>query len=543
MKLRTFVYPLLAALLLVGVAWAAPDPVAERLAREARNARASGQVVRAYLLYSEAAARDPHNSGYRANRDALAPAAKLLTKADIQTADVSSDVKAAERGAAEAGPPVEFVKQRDWERDEDLQPLPHLQPKQSLATFETRGDEKKLFEQVAATYGIRPVFDPQLDTQSDIRFSITQADFRTAMEALTAVTHTFLFPISQHEIFVARDNDTKRTEFEPNALLTFPLPNAMGQQDLIEAANAVRAVLNSRVVGWDSVSRTVMVRDRYTRAHIARSLMEALLLPRAQVSLEVEFLTFDSDRSYHYGASLQTAFQLVDFGHIGAFKNVVPTLSNASGFFAFGSGAAVFGVGLTSATLFATYSESVSKNVFDSRVVVMDGQSVSFHIGDKYPIAQTLYTGFQQASSSIYNPVGQITMEDLGIVLKITPRVHGDGEIALDVEGDLKSLGAQTFNTVPSIAEREFKGFVALREGEWAVIAGLDTTSRMRTRSGLPGISQIPGLGQVLSENTRETLVSNTLLVIKPTITHLPMSTFISPQFFIGPMRGERVLL
>src|SRR5581483_5602716 len=179
---------------------------------------------------------------------------------------------------------------------------------------------------------------------------------RTAMEGLADITNTFVFPISEHDIFVAQDTEQKRIEFEPNVLLTFPLPNALDQKDVIDAANAARGVLSLRSIGWDSTSRTVLIRDRYTRARIARSLLEALLLPRAQVSLEVQFLTFDSDRSFHYGVSLPTAFQLVDFGHIGGFQNILPSLTSPTNLIAFGGGATLFGIGLTNATVFANYS-------------------------------------------------------------------------------------------------------------------------------------------------------------------------------------------
>lgn len=523
--------------------------MAARLAHEAHEAQNSGRVVRAYLLYAEAAARDPGNPTYRANRDALAPVAKLLTKADIETADISADIQAAEHEPANAEPanaepPLEIARQSDWSRDPDLQPLPRLQPSSSFGTFNTRADERTLFQQVAAAYGIRAVFDPQLDVHPDIRFEIDHADFRTAMEALTAVTNTFLFPISEHDIFVARDTEAKRNEFEPNILLTFPLPNALDQKDLLEAANAVRGVLSLRAIGYDTTSRTVMVRDRYTRARIARSVLEAVLLPKAQVSIEVQFLTFDSDRSYHYGASLPTAFQLMDFGgHIGGFQNVLSTLSTAANFLTFGGGSTLFGLGLTSATIFANYSNSFSRNLYDATAVVGDGQTVNFHIGDKYPIAQTLYSGFQQSGASIYNPAAQVTMEDLGLVLKMTPRVNGEGEVSLDIEADYKTLGAQTFNTVPSIAEREFKGSVTMREGQWAILTGMQQTTNTVSRTGLIGISQIPGLNQVLSENSRDRQTSDTLVVIKPTITRLPMSSWISPQYLLGPVLGLRVLL
>jgi hypothetical protein len=59
----------------------------------------------------------------------------------------------------------------------------------------------------------------------------------------------------------------------------------------------------------------------------------------------------------------------------------------------------------------------------------------------------------------------------------------------------------------------------------------------------LVGLSQMPGLDQLLSENTRDTESSQTLLLVKPTITRLPMSNAISPQYLLGPVRGKRVLL
>ena len=134
----------------------------------------------------------------------------------------------------------------------------------------------RCFQRVTSAYGIVATFDPQLEPKSDLRFSIQDADFRTAMEALTDVTGTFVFPISAEHVFVARDTETKRQETgSRKILLTFPLPNALDQKDLIEAANAVRSVLNSHAVGWDSVSRTVMVRDRVTRARVAYALLES----------------------------------------------------------------------------------------------------------------------------------------------------------------------------------------------------------------------------------------------------------------------------
>ncbi len=528
----------------VAVFLTAADPVAVRLAHEADKARNAGQIVRAYLLYAEAAARDPRNPTYLANRDALAPSAKLLSKANVQDADISADLQALEKEEHDnPEPPVEMASRKSWEAEENIGPLPALQFSPASLSFDLKGDERTLFQRVTAAYGVRATFDPQLEPKPDVHFQIDSVDFRTAMEALTAATNTFLFPLAEKHIFVARDSEEKRNQLEPQILLTFPLPDALDQKDLIEAANAVRGVLSMRAVGWDSVNRTVMIRDRVTRARVARSLLEAVLLPKAQVSFEVQIFSVDAERNYHYGLALPTSFQLADFGRLHGFQTILPTISNAAKFFTFGGGATFFGLGLGDSTFFATYTNSFSRAIYDATVVVLSGQTASFHVGDQYPIAQSLYTGFNQGAASIYNPAPQISMVDLGIILKLTPRVSGDGNVGIDVEADYKALGTQTFNTVPSVSQRTFKGSVNVREGEWAILAGLDASSVNSARNGLIGLAQIPGLNQILSENTRDTQTSNTLIVVKPTVTRLPMSASVSPQYLVGPVRGQRVLL
>ena len=56
-------------------------------------------------------------------------------------------------------------------------------------------------------------------------------------------------------------------------------------------------------------------------------------------------------------------------------------------------------------------------------------------------------------------------------------------------------------------------------------------------------IGSIPGLNHLLTEQNTDHQQSNTLLVIKPTVTRLPMTNAFSPQFLLGAHRGERVLI
>jgi len=521
---------------------ASASDIAKRLADRARNARDAGEVVRAYLLYNEAARRDPSNASYPASRDALAPTANLLMQTQLEDPVLAADIAAVEKEAADADALAHPSPPGSVELQRGLASFPHVQPKDIRRDFDIHGDEVSLIQQVVAAYGVRASWDPQLDAKGDFKMRIEQADFRTAMDALTVVTNTFVFPISPNTLYFARDTEAKRNELEPLVLLTIPLPGSMNEKDLIDVSNAVRGVLSLRQFGWDSASRTVFIRDRYTRALTARSLLEALLLPKAEVELEVQVLTLDASTNYRYGISPPTSLTFLNFGKLN-LTSVASMLGTFTQFFTFGGGLSLFGIGVGDASLFASYTKSVATTDYDSVTVTMDGQPANVHFGQKYPVAQSLYTGFGQSSSSIYNPVPQVQEEDLGLALKMTPHVNGAGDVAIDVEAEYKALGSLTIDTVPAIAQRKFTGNVVLREGEWAVLAGLDQNSINRSRSGLAGLSDIPGLNQVLSENTRGKSKSETLILIKPRVTRLPMSATTSPQYLLGPQRGVKVLL
>lgn len=518
------------------------EAIAVHLGEKAEKARRIGEPVRAYLLYAEAASRDPKNPDYQENRNLFASIASQMKETELEKTEVAGDLKAAELEAlSNAPPPPRTI---DDEMRASLGSLPHVDVGKQRHDFDLKGSPNTLIDKVTAAFGMRVIIDPELPKRGDYTLQITDADFHTALEALADVTDTFVFPVSPKVLFFAADTEAKRNEFEPNIMLTVALPDALSDKDMVDAANAVRGVLSLKSFSWDSTNRVVIIRDRFTRAHMAKSLLQMLLIPHAQVSLEMQFVTVDTDITHEWGLSPQTSFSLISpLQKLFNFHTLLPTLVSGAKYIPIGGGAGLFGIGVTSVELFATYSNSITKNLYDATVIVEDGQTANLHVGEKYPIPTSLYAGAAQSTPSIYNPIGTFTQEDLGLVLKVTPHVKGDGEVNMDIEADYKALGTETLNTVPSISERDFKGTVTLERDEWAVIAGLDQSTNTRSRTGLAGLSSIVGLNQLLSQNNREKTTSETLVVLKPVITRLPMSDSISPQFLLGPIRGVRVLL
>ncbi len=494
------------------------------------------------MLYSEAARLDPNNASYAENREALAPLARMMSKAGFQSEEKSIQElrQAAVNEPAEPNA-LEHPLIGETEQISQLLPPPQLNPAAGLHSFDTTGKDREIFQSVAAAYGVKVVFDPAFEPRTGIRFEVVDADFRGAMTALTSITDTFLFPISPTTVFVARDTPQKRDQFEPQVAVAVPLPDSADQKDVNEAANAVKGILQSQRILLDGATRTIVLRERLSKANIARALLESLLQPKPQVSIDVELLALDESTNMEYGVSLPTQYPLVNFGQ-GKGLNFIPAVpAGFTQFLTFGGGATLIGIGISSTSVFAMTSKSWTKAIFEMQVNSTSGLPANLHVGDKYPIAQTLYTGPVTAGAGA--PFPNTTQEDLGVVLKITPHVYGDGDIGLDLEIAYKSLGSMTFNTVPSVNEQEFKASVRLKEGELAVIAGIDSDSKTLSRSGIFGLVQIPYLNEVLADNTRTSDNSKTLIVIKPHLSRLPPDPLQSPVFLFGGDNGAKVLL
>lgn len=134
----------------------------------------------------------------------------------------------------------------------------------------------------------------------------------------------------------------------------------------------------------------------------------------------------------------------------------------------------------------------------------------------------------------IYTPPPTFNFEDLGLVMKVTPYVHSLDEVSLEIEAEFKVLGSGSFNGVPVISTRKFQGKVRLRTSEWAVVAGLVSSTQSRNISGIAGLMQIPGLGYALRDNETSKDENNVLIVIKPHVTNLPASEYATRTFWVG---------
>ncbi|MFN3324218.1 MAG: type II secretion system protein GspD [Bryobacteraceae bacterium] len=502
-----------------------------RLFRKARKAEKRGNPVEAYALYSQAAAAEPANRKYWAytqaiRRRALLEARPELPPLEAEMTEIDPEVQA-ELDAITA--PITEVELADA-----LRPQPPKQLKASLErkSFDLKLDSKSLFEEVAAAYDLDVIFDGDYQPGQPVRFTIEDVDYREALYALEAATGSFLIPIGERLIMVVKDTPQKRQEVEPTMAIVIPIPEPVSVQDAQELARNVQQTMELQKLQVDTQRRLILVRDRVSRIRPAEAILHQLLQHRPQVVIEAEFLAVARNSSLDIGLRLPDSFPILHFGKV---LGSVPKLpANAAQFATFGGGSTLFGIGLASADLFARFSRSSGTVLLQSELRSLSGQPASLHIGDRFPIMTQSFLGSVPGDSDAILPPPTVHFEDLGVVLKITPHVHGMDEISLDIESEFKVLTGVVLNGIPVIANRQMNVRVRMREGEWGVLAGLVTAANTRSVSGIAGLMNLPILGPLFRQTNTTQEYSEVLMVLKPKLVNVPPSEALTKAIWVG---------
>jgi hypothetical protein len=512
-----------AALLLVcsGLVGAGPD--ARRLFQQAQKAEKSGDVVRAYILYSQAVTLEPYNPEYWRRRELMRLATTLRPQPVAAPVAQPAPIPAART-------PVE-----------ERQPLPpaELQAKPGRMDLELRGEPRTLFSQVAGAFGLETVFDPDYQSAGQVSFRLDGADYREAIRALEAATGSFVIPISARRILVARDTPQKRADLEPVVSVEIPMSVAVPAQQAQEMVRGVQQALGLVRVAYDSQHSVILIRDRLSRVRAAQEVFDRLTQSPVLVSLEVEFLEAARTKSTSYGTSLQTLFPLSNLG--GFWNSTASAAAGFTRFLTFGGGQTLLGIGLANAQAFARTSQSSGHSLFRAEIRSVDGQQARLHVGDRYPILTGKYLSSTAGDQFTFPP--SINMEDLGLVLQLTPRVSGSGDVTLNLSVEFKALTGQVIDDLPVIANRKLESEVRLCDGEWAVIAGLMSSSQARTISGLAGFSRVPVIGPLFRRNTRQQSSDELLVLLKPTVLSLPRPDAATQAVGLGSEPRPRIPL
>ena len=126
-------------------------------------------------------------------------------------------------------------------------------------------------------------------------------------------------------------------------------------------------------------------------------------------------------------------------------------------------------------------------------------------------------------------PFPSFTFEDLGLSMEFTPQIHSATEVSLEIQMQIRLLSGDSANGLPIISNRELQTSVRLKEGEAAVLTGMAIYEERRNSSGISWLSEIPFVGRLFRDSSRQFNRSELLLTIRPRVVRLPASEIEPP--------------
>ena len=166
-------------------------------------------------------------------------------------------------------------------------------------------------------------------------------------------------------------------------------------------------------------------------------------------------------------------------------------------------GALVKGLPSVTATLRAMESAGVVRTLAEPNLTAISGESATFISGGEFPIP-TGVTCQTTTAGAIGNCVQTVTYKKFGISLNFTPVVLTEGRISLRVMTEVSEVSTENSltggaggTTIPSIKTRRAETTLEIPSGGSMAMAGLIQEQTKQAVNGLPGLDQLPILGQL----------------------------------------------
>jgi pilus assembly protein CpaC len=259
----------------------------------------------------------------------------------------------------------------------------------------------------------------------------------------------------------------------------------------------------------------------------SKNVVNALLVRQAhvsQVKLKVQMLEVDRTKLNEFGLNFFSQGKNTSAVSTGQFSSVTTqsttstgsssssllSITNPLNLLFFNSG---LNVGLTIQDL---QSRQLLQILAEPTLTAISGQKASFLSGGEFPFP--VIQGSSGGLTSI-----TIQFRQYGVKLEFTPQVNPDGTIQLQVKPEVSALdytNAVSISgyTIPALSTRRAETEVELRNGQSFAISGLLDNRTTDMLSKIPGIGDVPVLGQLFRSKNINHSVVELVVVVTPTI-------------------------
>ena len=150
-------------------------------------------------------------------------------------------------------------------------------------------------------------------------------------------------------------------------------------------------------------------------------------------------------------------------------------------------------------------------------VLCTNNKEAEIYVGQ----TMSILTAAQQSTTGVSNVVNNYSREDIGLTLKVKPRLSSNNQVTLEVEVQIEDLdpSSEQIADRPTTTKRTVKTNTIVKDGEIVILGGLIKRVGGKAKSEVPYLSQLPILGDLLfTHNSDVEREQNVVVYLTPYI-------------------------
>lgn len=308
----------------------------------------------------------------------------------------------------------------------------------------------------------------------------------------------------------------------------FNLGGGTGGTGRTGGQSGVGQTLGGADISFDpETRRLIVVTDDKTASQI-KEVVTGLDRPSPQVLIKVIFLEATYNKNSDIGIS--GGFDANPGGKSGVIGQGfgLPGVTSLTG--AMGSAGGVYSIlgNDFQATLTAIAKAGKTEILSRPSILARNNQAATISLGQQVPlISGTRFDTFG-------NQINTVTYQSVGVNLSVTPFISSDGNVEMVVTPEISSLtdrsqwvnissgGTNGAVLVPVINSRVATTTVVVPNGQTVVIGGLMENTQADSETKVPGLGDIPVLGNLFKRKVKENVKRELMIFLTPTIVTAP---------------------
>ena len=162
------------------------------------------------------------------------------------------------------------------------------------------------------------------------------------------------------------------------------------------------------------------------------------------------------------------------------------------------------GSAVLKAEITALEKTGIVETISNPKVFTINNQPASVTQGKEIPYETT-----SEGTTST-------SFKEAALKLQVTPSIIGDGNVLLDIK--VNNDDADTSKDEPPISKMEITTKLLVADGDIVVIGGIKSNSKTKTRDQVPGLGNVPVIGNLLKYKKDEDNLEELLIFIAPRI-------------------------